>query len=138
MIELKDINKIFNALGTVNTVSIFYDEVMELKVKTATEQICRRVLELDDRLSVFKAASEISQINAEAGKNFVQVSTDTYHIICTAVKYAKLSGGAFDITTRPLSKLWGIGKKGNFIPSESEIKEAKDLVNYRDIICDDK
>lgn len=131
---MKRIQKTFLALGTVNTILISYEETMESKIETALEEIKRKVQNLDDLFSVFKETSEISQINAAAGENLVMVKPETYYIIRKAVEYSEITEGAFDITTRPLSKLWGIGKKGDFIPSESEIRMVKKLVNYKDII----
>lgn len=64
----------------------------------------------------------------------VEVSKDTWYIVKKALEYAEFSKSAFDITTRPLSQLWGIGKKGDYIPSTGEIKKARKLVNYRDVM----
>jgi thiamine biosynthesis lipoprotein len=130
---MKTMQKTFFALGTANTVMASYEDTFEDKVTSAFQLIKQKVEDMDDRFSVFKPDSEISRINAQAGKGNVQVSEDTYLIICSAVKFAKLSEGAFDITTRPVSKLWGIGKKETFIPSTREIKKAVKLVNYKDI-----
>ncbi len=131
---MKQILKTFFALGTVNSIRIAYEESMEVEIMAVLEQIKLKVQNLDDLLSVFKETSEISQINEAAGKYLVSVSPDTYRIILKAVEYAEISEGAFDITTRPLSKLWGIGKKGDYIPSAHEIRKAKKLANYKDII----
>jgi thiamine biosynthesis lipoprotein len=125
----KSVQKIFSALGTLNSISL-PDHSGEEAIAAAVE----RVLELDDRFSVFKSGSEISRVNAAAGKEFVEIHPDTLQVIRTAVQFAGLSDGAFDITCRPLSALWGIGKKGGFIPSAQEISAARKLVNYKDIM----
>ena len=135
--RVKQIQKTFFALGTVNSILIAYEESMEEKIIDVLEQIKLKVQNLDNLLSVFKDTSEISQINEAAGKNLVLVSPDTYCIILKAVEYSKLSEGTFDITTRPLSKLWGIGKKGDFIPTIHEIRKTKKLVNYKDILIEE-
>jgi thiamine biosynthesis lipoprotein len=134
---MKQIKKSFRALGTVNTVTVAYEEAMEVRMIEILEEIKAKVLQLDDQLSVFKDTSEISQINAAAGKALIPVSRDTELIIRKAVEYSEISGGAFDITTCPLSKLWGIGKKGDYIPSDKEIREAKEFVNYKDIVLEE-
>lgn len=131
-IMIKRIQKTIFALGTVNTVSLTGTEDLAA-ARMATE----RVRELDERLSVFKAASDISKINAAAGKGYVTVHQDTLHIIKAALYYSQLSQGAFDITMRPLTKLWDIGIKGFFVPSDAEIAEARGFVDYRDIIINE-
>jgi thiamine biosynthesis lipoprotein len=57
------IQKSFRAMGTVNTVT-GYRKAEEAALQAAVH----RVLDLDDRLSAFKASSEVSQINAAAGR----------------------------------------------------------------------
>jgi thiamine biosynthesis lipoprotein len=59
-------------------------------------------------------------------------------VLKRAVFFSEASGGSFDITAAPLVALWGIGKKGTFIPETSEIEAAKALVGYRDIIIDEE
>lgn len=97
-----------------------------------------KVMELDDRLSAFKPESEISRINQAAGKRFVPVHPDTMLIIKTAIEYAALSNGAFDITARPLIELWNVGSKRNSLPSPAEIERARQLVNFQDILLDEQ
>lgn len=41
-----------------------------------------------------------------------------------------MSDGAWDITTGPLIKLWGIGTENERVPSDSEIKSKLSLVGY--------
>lgn len=131
---MKQIQKTFFALGTVNSILIKYDESQESQVVNALDQIKLKVQRLDDLLSVFKKSSEVSQINIAAGKDLVLVSPETFLIISKSVDYSELSQGAFDITTRTLSKLWGIGSKETFIPNVNEVRKAKRFVNYKNII----
>jgi thiamine biosynthesis lipoprotein len=98
----------------------------------------QRVLEIDDLFSVFKRDSEISKINAAAGDHFVPVRSDTMYVIRQAVSFSALSGGAFDITARPLIELWGIGKKGDAIPKSRDIAAARKLVGYSGILIDEQ
>lgn len=131
---MKKIQKLFFALGTVNSIIITCEDSKENIMSAVLEQIKNRILEMDDKLSVFKEGSEISRIRKSAGKDIVEVSEDTYFIVKKSLEYAEFSAGTFDITSRPLSELWGIGKKGDYIPSLNEIKNISKLVNYKDII----
>jgi len=122
----------FFALGTVNTITIPGCSRKDI-LQTAKD----RVLELDDRLSVFKEDSEISQINQAAGRGFVKVHSDTFYLIQAAVHFSALTEGVFDITACPMVALWGIGKKNAWIPSQEEISRMRSLVDYRDILMDE-
>lgn len=128
----KLLRKTFKALGTVNTI------VVPDSCSTALQEAEQRVLELDNRFSVFKENSEISCINRAAGLDFVKVHADTFEVIKAALHFSQLSQGAFDISARPLVGLWGIGKKGTRIPSPEEIAAEKQLVDFRDIVLDEK
>lgn len=126
------LRKTFKALGTVNTI-VAPDSCFD-----ALQKAEQRVLELDDRFSVFKKDSEISRINQAAGFDFVQVHADTFDVIKAALRFSKFSQGTFDISARPLVELWGIGKKGTQIPSPGEIAAEKQRVDFRDIVLDEK
>lgn len=121
----------FYCLGTLNQLKVYGNEK---KANRAIEESIKRIYEIDDKMSVFKEYSEISKINKNAGNHSQIVSKDTYYVIQEAVKYCSLSKGAFDISIRPIVKLWGIGKKSAQVPSTNEINEKLKAVNYRDIV----
>lgn len=86
---------------------------------------------LDNRLSVFKPGSEISQINRCAGQHTVTVSEETFRILQCAAEYAAVSGGAFDPTIRPAVALWNIGHEREQVPEQEALDQIKPLVDYR-------
>ncbi len=132
-----NVKKIFFALGTANSIEAECGNGQEQMTEKVLNSVKAKILMMDDRLSVFKAYSEVSEVNSMAGEGTVKVSEDTYKIIEAAVKYARLTRGLFDITSWPVSKLWGIGFKEGIVPSDDEIKMALPLVNYKDIILEE-
>jgi len=86
-------------------------------------------------LNNYDNASEISAINRNAGGQAVAVSPETMEALQAADKYARLSGGAHDVTVGPLVKLWGFAKDKPGLPgaqpTAAQIKKAKELVDYR-------
>lgn len=103
------------------------DTVMTLKVygnnaDTAIKLAEDKIKELDRLLSVTDESSDIGKINSEAGA--VSVSADTEKLILRAKSISDLTGGAFDITLRPVSKLWGFTDKTPRVPSDDEIRVA--------------
>ena len=44
----------------------------------------------------------------------------------------------FDISIGALTDLWGIGRKGDYVPSSAEIKERLPLVNYKIVKIDEE
>jgi thiamine biosynthesis lipoprotein len=54
------------------------------------------------------------------------------------VEYSALTSGAFDVSIRSLSALWGGKGKLKEIPEAREIEEKLPLVNYKNIILDER
>jgi len=127
------IDKTFFALGTQNTIML--NQCGNLDI---IEKAVQRVYEIDDEMSAFKYDSDISKISRMAGLGMQVVHKDTFNLIKKAIEFGALSNGAFDITMRPMIELWGINKKENYIPSNVEIQETLKLVNYKDILLDEK
>lgn len=129
--------KTFFAFGTINYVNIKSDLKQEYKDKLIDEieSICNN---LDDLLSAYKPDSDIGRINSNAGRKAVKVDEVTYYLIKHSILLSELSEGAFDITIRPAVDLWQIGKNEQRIPSPNEIKKIQKLINYKDIVVDDK
>jgi thiamine biosynthesis lipoprotein len=118
-------------LGTVCTVSL-YDQGKS----GVYEEIFGRLREIESRMSVTLPGTELDRINANAGIEPVAVHPDVFEVIEEAVRYAELSGGAFDPSIGPLVSLWNIGGDEPHLPSQEEIDALLPLVNWRDIALD--
>lgn len=115
----------------MNTIKIFREDQED-----AARKAMERVVEIEKRMSAFLQDSDLSRLSQNAGRGFTPVHEDTFRLIQRAVGFGTVTEGAFDITVNPLVQLWGINKKGDYIPSESEIREALALVGYRSIQMD--
>jgi thiamine biosynthesis lipoprotein len=87
-------------------------------------------------MSVNLADSEISDVNNSAGITPAKVHPEVLDVIENTLRYAELSGGAFDPSIGPLVKLWKIGEDDARLPAEDEIRETLPLVNWRDVVVD--
>ena len=116
-------------MGTIAQLKVF-GKNSEKAVDSAVD----RLNDIDDKLSVFKIYSEISQINSNAGGIPYIVSSDTFFLLDKSLGYSRLLNGTFDPTIRPVVALWQIGTENENIPEEKDIKEKLKLVNYKDII----
>lgn len=129
----KKYEKTFFALGTINTITAF-----GMKGEEAINTAYERVLEIDYRMSAFKENSDIMKINRSAGIKKQEINADTFEVLKKALKFSKASKGAFDITVCPLTALWKSGIKRNLIPNKEDINKELKLVNYEDLILNDK
>ena len=129
-------SKTYYNLGTINEITLY-----NITKKNGDRILsnCEEILkDIDNKMSCNINSSEISQINNKAGKNFVKVSKDTYYVIKESINFSKISNDTFDISIGPIIDLWGIGTENARVPSKEEIKENLSLVNYKNILLDEK
>lgn len=127
------ISKSSYSLGTVINLT-----VPSIKDEKVIEKSFKRLSEIDDKLSAFKENSEISKIKSKAGIEPVTVSSDTYYIVKKSKEYSEMLCGAFDPTIRPLVEVWEESLKLEKLPSKEAVIEKLKLVNYKDIILNEK
>ena len=123
MVQTK-VQKIFFALGSVNTLTVFSDGLEDVLLKAKN-----RVYELHNKLSAFDENSEVSQINKSAGVCPVKVSDDTLRLIERSVSYSKQTNGMFDITIHTLSMLWKKCIAEKALPSKEQVEKVKGGLN---------
>lgn len=119
-------------LGTVCTITLYDDEADE-----AFEESFQRLKEIEDKMTINAAGSEVDLVNNAAGEEYIKVSKDTFFVISEGKKYSELSGGLFDISVGPLVKLWNIGTDSARLPTQEEINSKLPLVGYENILLDE-
>lgn len=115
-------------MGTMITIKVFGPGRAGV-----ADAVAARFKQLEELMSVNIETSEVSQINANAGKQAVKVSEDTFNVIRKAVEYAEKTDGLFDPSVGPLVELWGIGTSHAKVPTQAEIGQVLPLVNYKNI-----
>jgi FAD:protein FMN transferase len=100
-------------------------------------EIFDRMADIERKMSVQKPDSEVSKVNAMAGKAPVVVSADTYAVMKRALTMSSLSGGAFDPTIGPIVDLWNVAGDNPHVATAKEIGNALPLVDWRQVETDD-
>lgn len=119
----------FFAMDTVMDVTA-YGANSEDAVKAVESEINR----LDSLLSVDDENSEVYMLNSEKS---LSVSDETLSIITCALEVSELTDGAFDITTEPLTRLWGFYSDEDYrVPTEDEIEATLPYVGSEHISID--
>ncbi len=95
-----------------------------------------RLRQIEADLTVNKGGSQIDAVNAAAGSHAVAVGPDALAILAKGLRYARLSGGAFDPSVGPLVKLWGIGTDRARIPTPGQIATTRALIGWADVVLD--
>jgi len=128
---IKDVQ---GALGTFVTITVVHPDVSEgiSAVGAAFDEVHR----IHDLMNVHKQSSEVGVLNREG--YYEGVSDDTKRVIQRANSFSEQMEGAFDITVLPVLELWEENFSKSKIPTDSEISQRLELVNYRNILIEDK
>ncbi|MEC4677183.1 MAG: FAD:protein FMN transferase [Nitrospirota bacterium] len=121
-------------MGTQIIVKAIGDD--EKKITEAIEAAFDEVRRLDELMSHYKAESELSRINQNAGVRAVPVSRELYDLIAKSIRFSELTDGAFDISFASVGKLWNFRKK--HVPTAESIKAQLPKVNYKKIRLNDQ
>jgi thiamine biosynthesis lipoprotein len=92
--------------------------------------------QLEERLSVYRPDSELSQINRLAGAGQVPVEADLFELLQQAARLTVETQGAFDITAGPLIKAWGFYQRRQRIPSARQRAEVLRRVGMHKVLLD--
>lgn len=90
------------------------------------------VKRLERMLSTWVDSSELSQVNAEAGRHAVRVSPETFEVVAKSLEIAQLTDGGFNIAVGPAVELWSVTERQH-IPSDRELEQLKELVDWTSI-----
>jgi len=108
--------------------------------RTTAEKCIRAAFDelhaVDELMSTYKQNSEISSVNRSARKAPVPVGKQTFFVLQKALRFSKLSDGAFDVTTGPLRDLWKHAQKTNTLPTDAQLAAARSKVGYQKLILD--
>ncbi len=116
-------------MGTSARIVLYADD--EATARALAARAFARVAELDARLSDYRADSEVMRLCAKAGGPAVEVSEDLARVLDAAQQVARRSGGAFDVTIGPVSRVWRRARAAGAVPGREELASARRLVGYR-------
>jgi len=127
-------------MGTVVKISVADRIKPGSGVDKAIDKAFSRMREVNESMSVYNSNSELNRINRLGSGEMTGVSDGLLEIIRKSIEISNISSGAFDITAGPLVELWGFGKDDTAkeAPSPRRIKAILPMVNYRNIIVDEK
>ena len=86
------------------------------------------VEQLEGQLTIYRETSEIMAINRRAAGEAVPVEPGLFALLQRAVELFRQTGGAFDITSGPLSKVWGFYRRQGSMPDAEEVRSTLALV----------
>jgi thiamine biosynthesis lipoprotein len=94
------------------------------------------VEELEAQLTIYRETSEVSLLNKLAAAQPMVVEERLFQLLQLAAKLWRETNGAFDITSGPLTKVWGFYQRQGRLPSEEEIATALAKVGMQYVLLD--
>lgn len=104
-----------------------------LKTVTLARECFALVDTLNSLFSDYDSTSELSRLNAKAGKEPMIVSSRLWNLLISSRQAWLQSKHAFDITIGPLSRLWRKARKAKIFPDSSEVSQRKALVGFQQL-----
>ncbi len=125
------------AMGTFVTVWFWTDK--EADAAKAAETVFKEMKRLDTVMTTWIPTSEVSKVNAAAGKKPVAVSAETFEVIERAQDIAKKSGGIFDISVGAFKGMWKFDEDmDGTLPDPADVKKRLALIGYKHIVLNKK
>jgi thiamine biosynthesis lipoprotein len=104
---------------------------------TAADAVFAEMKRIDGVMTTWTPDSEVSQINAAAGKRPVAVSEETFTVIARAQDVAKRTRGIFDITVGGFKGLWKFDEDmDGSLPAPAEVRKRLARIGYKHLVLD--
>jgi thiamine biosynthesis lipoprotein len=94
------------------------------------------VQRLEDQMTVFRQHSQVMDINRRAAHEPVEVEPRLFALLEMCVALYHETGGAYDITAGPLTKVWGFYRRQGAVPAAQDLREARQRVGCDKIELD--
>ncbi len=100
---------------------------------SVSKQVEDELRSINEHMSTYSDASEISRFNSSQSTEWFPVSADTANVISLALEYSKETEGAFDVTVGGLVELWGFGAadRRTTAPTDEQIESHLRNVGYQ-------
>jgi thiamine biosynthesis lipoprotein len=106
-------------------------------VRAAFNAAGDEIRRVESLMTTWRPDSELSRVNAAAGREKVAVSEETYEVVAAAIHTSEISEGTFDITFESLHGLWKFDQDLDpHPPTAAAVKEKLPLVGYKHVHLD--
>lgn len=91
---------------------------------------------IEAEMSIFIAESPLSRLNSASAGHHVALPHDTVSVLRASLDAWHATDGAFDVTCRPLSKLWKEAARRRRSPTPEQIALTRSASRWRNIVLD--
>jgi len=100
------------------------------------DDVIAEMSRIEDLISDWKASSQISEVNRNAGIKPIKVDREVFELTKRSLYFSQLTDGAFDISYAALDKVWKFDGSMKKMPSAEEIKNSVARVGYKNVQLD--
>ena len=120
-------------MGTLVTITTVApsQEIAQASIEAGFREIKR----LEQLFSTWIPTSELSQVNAAAGREPVVVGPETLELVSRSLEMARLTEGGFNIAVGPAVEAWSVTERER-IPTREELQSLRLLVDWTMINID--
>ncbi|HXX65801.1 MAG TPA: FAD:protein FMN transferase [Polyangiaceae bacterium] len=109
----------------------------EAAVRGLFDKATDEIIRLERLMTTWDPKSEVSQINASAGKRPVVVGQETFDVIAESIHASQISDGSFDITFQTLHGLWKFDEDLDpHPPTPEQVQKSLRYLGYRHVKLD--
>lgn len=113
-------------------VDIVAQDADPVATRLAIQAAFAEMQRLEYLMSRYRGDSLVSALHRRAGQGTVEIPAEMLAVLQRASELSRLSEGAFDITVGAYDG-WSFGEAGARVPSDAELREARRLVDFRDV-----
>jgi thiamine biosynthesis lipoprotein len=100
------------------------------------DTVIAEVNRIENLISDWRAETQISRVNANAGLHPVKVDLEVFELTKRAIDLSILTNGAFDISFAAMDRIWKFDGSMTAMPTAGQIKKSVARVGYKNIILD--
>ena len=119
-------------MGTRIAVELWLED--DGRAEAAIDAVMAEMRRIDLLMSHYKPASQLSQINARAGREPVRVDRELFDLIRRSLAFSRITDGAFDITYASVGYLYDY--RHHVKPDEAQIEAHLSAVDWRSLALD--
>ncbi len=105
--------------------------------KNAVAAGLAEIRRIEHLMSTWISTSELSKVNAAAGKRPVHVGRENMEVLKASLRMAELTEGGFNIAVGPAVAAWNVSQEGR-IPSLEELKAVQPLISLENVVIDEQ
>ncbi|KRD61033.1 thiamine biosynthesis protein ApbE [Flavobacterium sp. Root935] len=107
-----------------------------LSAEKNSDIVIAEITRIENLISDWKADSQISKVNQNAGIQPIKVDREVFELAQRAVKLSEITNGGFDVSFAAMDRIWKFDGSMKEMPSADAIKKSVEKVGYKNIILD--